>query len=50
LIVGWILWQDKRWGLTILILLLPDFFLVAAFGRGLYLEVSRCGIFLGFYP
>jgi len=36
LIVGWILWQDKRWGLTILILLLPVIFLVAAFGRGLY--------------
>jgi len=34
LIVGWILWQDKRWGLTILILLLPVIFLVAAFWQG----------------
>ncbi len=51
LIVGWILWQDKRWGLTILILLMPVIFLVAAFWQGTFMpEVSRFGIFLGILP
>jgi hypothetical protein len=51
LIVGWVLWQDKRWGLTILILLLPVIFLVAAFWQGTFMpELSRFGIFLGILP
>jgi len=37
-------------GLTILILLLPVIFLVAAFWQGLYAELSRFGIFLGILP
>lgn len=51
LIVCWTLWQDKRWGSTILILLMPVIFLVAAFCQGTFMpEVSRCGIFLGILP
>lgn len=51
LIVGWTLWRDKRWGLTLLILLLPVIFLVAAFWQGNFMpEVSRFGIFLGILP
>ena len=51
LIVAWALWQDKRWGLTILILLLPVILLVAAFWQGTFMpEISRFGLFLGIIP
>ena len=51
LVVCWTLWQHKRWGLTILILLIPVIFLVAAFCQGTFMpEVSREGIFLGIIP
>ena len=51
LIVAWALWQDKRWGLTILILLLPVILLVAAFWQGTFRpEISRFGLFLGIIP
>lgn len=51
LVICWTTWQDKRWGLIILILLLPVIFLVAAFWQGTFMpEISRFGIFLGILP
>ena len=51
LISGWVIWQDRRWLVATLILLLPVILLVAALWQGTFMpEISRFGIFLGILP